>query len=282
MNGVVAACIVLVVAGAAMALRWGHLDVEPPWADEPAGSDADLAVVERMRRFLWHLDVLVIAAAVSGLLVIGPGGRLVMRLLAVTAGDGAQGAVTEADEIVGRVTVAGTIGFVLFVGLFGGLLLAGLWGALRKWLPPRRLGALTVGLLFAVTMATRLDPLRPENRDFRIVGPGWLSVTSMLLLGALSVLTLAAVAGRVSRSLPLVDKRPGAVLAYLPLVFLVPFAGAAPVIVVGAAAGIALLGRPWFRRRWADPRVVLAGRMALAVLVAVLLPAFVADMADII
>jgi hypothetical protein len=285
MNGVVAACLALVVAGVALALRWGHLAVEPPWLGErehqPA-SAGDLPVAERVRRFLWHLDVLVIAAVVAGLLVIGPGGRLVMRLLAVTAGDVAQGAVTEAGEIVGRTTVAGTIGFVLFVGLFGGILLSGLWGGLRKWLPAGRVGALVVGLLFAVTFATRLDPLRPENRDFRIVGPGWLSVLSMLVLGALSVLTISAVAGRVSRSLPLVEKRPGAVAAYVPLLFLVPFAGALPVIVLGGAAGIALLGQPWFRRRWADRRVVLAGRVVLGLVVVALLPAFLADVADIV
>jgi hypothetical protein len=281
MNGVVAACIALVLAGAALALRWGHLDVEPPWTDE-VESDDGVAVAERVRRFVWHLDVLVIAAVVAGLLVIGPGGRLVMRLLAATAGDVAQGAVTEAGERVGRITVGGTIGFVVFVGLFGGFLLAGLWGGLRKWLPRRRAGALVVGLLFAVTFATRLDPLRPENRDFRIVGPGWLSVTSLLLLGALSVLTIAAVAGRVSRSLPMLDKRAGAVVAHLPLLFLVPFAGALPVIVLGAAAGIGLLGQASFRRRWSDRRVVLAGRLALAVVLVAFLPAFVTDLAAII
>lgn len=283
MNGVVATCIVLVVAGAVLALRWGHLTVEPPWIDD-AGADpaGGPSVAERVRRFVWHLDVLVIAAVAAGLLVIGPGGRLVMRLLAVTAGDDAQGRVTEAEEIVGRITVGGTISFVVFVGLFGGILLTGLWGGLRKWLPSGRAGALVVGLVFAVTFATRLDPLRPDNRDFRIVGPGWLSVASMLLLGALSVLTIAAVAGRVSRRLPLLDKRPGAVAAYAPLLFLVPFAGALPVIVVGAAAGVALLGRPWFRRRWADPRVVLAGRIVLAIVVVALLPAFFSDVADIV
>lgn len=281
MNEVIVACIVLVVAGAVLALRWGHLTLEAPWADE-AEPAVGLAVAERVRRFLWHLDVLVISAVVAGLLVIGPGGRLVMRLLAVTAGDDAQGRVTEAEEIVGRITVGGTISFVLFVGLFGGILLTGLWGGLRKWLPAGRVGALVVGLLFAVTFATRLDPLRPENRDFRIVGPGWLSVASMLLLGALSVLTIAAVAGRVSRRLPLLEKRPGAVAAYGPLLLLLPFAGALPVIAVGAAAGITLLGQPWFRRGWSDRRVVLAGRIVLAAVILVLLPAFVSDVAGIV
>ena len=40
----------------------------------------------------------------------GAGGRLVMRLLAVTAGDGAQGRITEADQVVGGSAPAGRSG----------------------------------------------------------------------------------------------------------------------------------------------------------------------------
>jgi len=38
----------------------------------------------------------------------------------VTAGPEAQGRVTEADEVVGRISVDGTLGFVVFTGLFLG------------------------------------------------------------------------------------------------------------------------------------------------------------------
>lgn len=43
-----------------------------------------------------------------------------MRLLAATAGDAAQGRRTEAEEIVGRITTGGSIGFIVFTGLFFG------------------------------------------------------------------------------------------------------------------------------------------------------------------
>lgn len=276
MNGVVVACIILTSLGALAALRWGHLLVVPPWVFDVEG--AAPAALERLKRFLWHLDVLLLAAIGTGLLVVGPGGRLVMRLLAVTAGDTAQGKVTEADEIVGRITVGGTIGFVVFVGLFGGLVLALIWGGLRKWLPRGRLGALAAGGLFAVAFATRLEPLRPDNEDFGIVGPGWLSVLSFLLLGALSVLTLAAVAGRVSSSLPVLAWRPAPLLAHLPLVLLVPMAGAGGLIVVGGIVGILLLGQPWFERSWQRPRLLLVGRGLLVAATLALLPSFVADL----
>ena len=50
------------------------------------------------------------AGSGPGLLVTGPAIRLIMRLLAVTSGDDAQGRITEADEVVGRIDVVGTIG----------------------------------------------------------------------------------------------------------------------------------------------------------------------------
>ena len=45
----------------------------------------------------------------TGLLVTGPAVRLAMRLLAVTGGDDAQGRITEAEEVVGSVSLDGTI-----------------------------------------------------------------------------------------------------------------------------------------------------------------------------
>ena len=39
--------------------------------------------------------------------------RLIMRLLAVTAGDDAQGRLTEADEVVGEIDLGGTVALVL-------------------------------------------------------------------------------------------------------------------------------------------------------------------------
>lgn len=296
MHWIIAVCIVLVLAGAAIALRWGHLAITPPWraesdpdpdTDTEAGAgagaepDDDVSAAERLRRVLWYAAVFTYAAVVSGLLVIGPGGRLVMRLLAVTAGDRAQGRSTEAEEIVGEITVDGTIGFVIFVGLFGGVILAALYVLLRKWLPPKRLGALTVGLVFAVLFSTRLEPLRPDNADFVIVGPPWLAVSSFLALGALTMLTMGAVAGRMSRALPLLETRIGAIAPYAVLVVIMPAAGVVAPAVVATGVGLALLSRADFRRLWSHARVLLAGRIAIAAVVLAFLPSFVGDIASI-
>jgi hypothetical protein len=137
---VIVVCIVLVLAGVVAVVRWGGLAVEPPPAPGPDAADVTdpppVGLV--VRRYLWYLAVAMAAGATAGILGAGAGGRLVMRLLAVTAGADAQGRVTEAEEIVGRITVDGTIGFVVFTGLFVGLPSAAGYLLLRRWLPPGR------------------------------------------------------------------------------------------------------------------------------------------------
>ena len=278
MHPVIAVCLLLVVAGAVIAIRWGHLAIEAPWTVDP---EVDVPAPERLRRVLWYVAVFTYGAVISGLTVLGPGGRLVMRLLAATAGDEAQGRVTEAEEIVGEITVDGTIGFVIFTGLFGGVILAALYLVLRKWLPPTRWGALTVALVFAVLSSTRLEPLRPDNPDFTIVGPAWLAVTSFLALGVLTLLTLGAVAGRIARSLPLLETRVGAILPYAVLIVVMPAASIVAPALVGVALGLLLLSRADFRRVWSHPRVLLVGRLAIAAVVVVFAPSFVGDVASI-
>ena len=60
-----------------------------------------------MRRYLWYLTLAISSGVGAGILAAGAGGRLVMRLLAVTAGPDAQGRVTEAEQVIGRITVDG-------------------------------------------------------------------------------------------------------------------------------------------------------------------------------
>ena len=77
------------------------------------------------------------AGLVTSILVLGLGGRLMMRVLAATSPDSAQGRFTDAEFRVGEVTLDGTVSFVLFVGLIGGILTVGAWVVLRRWLPNR-------------------------------------------------------------------------------------------------------------------------------------------------
>ena len=61
---------------------------------------------------------------ICGVLVAGFLGRFVMRVLAAMSGDGAQGLLTDADEVVGEITLSGSIAFVVFVGLGAGAIAA--------------------------------------------------------------------------------------------------------------------------------------------------------------
>jgi hypothetical protein len=142
---VIVLCVVLVIAGLVAAVRWGGLTVEPPPlpAADAAGPTDRPPMGLVARRYLWYLAV---ASGVgAGLLAAGAGGRLVMRLLAVTAGADAQGRVTEAEEIVGRISVDGTLGFVVFTGLFVGLATGPFYLLVRRWLPAGRAGGLAYG-----------------------------------------------------------------------------------------------------------------------------------------
>ena len=139
-----------------------------------------------------------------------------MRLLAVTAGDDAQGRITEADEVVGQITVGGTIGFVVFTALFFGAATGGgyLWCALAAR-PPA--GGLAYGPCCSSWPGHGSNPCAKGNLDFDLVGPG-LGVGGRLhALVLFHGMLVAALAGRVSRAVPLLARQPRAIAAHAPL-----------------------------------------------------------------
>jgi hypothetical protein len=281
---VILVCAALVLAGLAAVVRWGSLPVErPPAPPLPAGDPAEPPPASLVaRRYLWYLALAAASGAAGGILAAGAGGRLVMRLLAVTAGAGAQGRITEAEEIVGRITIDGTIGFVLFTGLFLGLPSAVGYLLLRRWLPAGRAGGLAYGALLLVVAGTRLEPLRRGNPDFDLVGPGWLAVTAFAALVLFHGMLVAALAGRFSRAMPLVAARPGALAVYVPL-FLLLLPGW-PVAVVLAIVGlvVVLVSRiPSIVATLHSRLVVPVGRVALAVAALVAFPGFASAVVDI-
>jgi hypothetical protein len=274
---VIAVCVVLVLAGLAAVVRWGGLTVEPPHApapgpggpDDPEGRGADdpppVGLV--VRRYVWAVNLAVAAGAGAGVMAAGAGGRLVMRLLAAVAGDGAQGRVTEASEVVGRITVEGTVAFVIFTGLFFGAATGGFYLLVRRWLPAGRAGGLAYGGLLLVLAGTRLDPLREGNPDFDLVGPGWLSVLAFSALVLFHGMLVAALAGRVGGAVPL-----------LPLGPLPPVVVA--LAVVGALVVLATRARPVLAA-WHAPRLRPAGQAVLALAALAALPGFAAAVASI-
>jgi hypothetical protein len=281
---VIVVCVVLVLVGLVAVVRWGGLAVEPPPTPAPdaPGSTVPPSASLVVRRYLWYLTVALISGAAAGILAAGAGGRLVMRLLAVTAGAGAQGQITEADEIVGRITVDGTIGFVVFTGLFFGPVSGAAYLLLRRWLPAGRAGGLTYGALLLVVAGTRLEPLRRSNPDFDLVGPGWVSVAAFTVLVVFHGILVAALAGRLSRAVPLLAARPGAIAVHAPLLLLVlPGPSVALVLIIGGVLVVLASRIPSVVAAWHNRRQLVLGRVALALITLVAVPGFTMAIVDI-
>lgn len=275
--GLMLACGVLVLIGVAAVVRWGGLTFQSPGE----GREERPSAGQVASRYLWAVTVAVVSGIVSGLLVAGAGGRLAMRLLAATAGDAAQGQKTEADQIVGRITADGSIGFIIFTGLFFGLATGALYLVIRRWLPEGRLGGLAFGLLLLVVAAPAIDPLRADNPDFDIVGPGWLAVLVFSALVLVHGMLVGALAARYSHSLPLPSRQRRAVVAYLPLLLLVPMAPVVPVLAGVGGLVVALSRAEPVIRALRSPRAAVAGSVLLAAVALVALPAFLSAVIDI-
>jgi len=274
---VMAVCGVLLVAGLGAGLAWCRRPFHVP-AAEPRLSANEVA-----RRFVWYCALAITGGIVAGITVIGAGGRLAMRLLAITGGDAAQGRITEADQIVGEITATGTRDFILFTGIFGGLITAGIYLVVRRYLPRNPLGGLAFGAGLLVVLGTIVDPLRDDNPDFDIVGPGWLSVAVFSLLALAYGLALAGWMARLSTWLPLLSREWRVLARYaLPAVLAVV---AYPVTAVLVVLGLVLV----LATRWdalvdavRSHRARLVGRVALVALLVLALPGALASMADIV
>ena len=94
---------VLLLVGVTLTLRWGGTAYRA-WPPSVAGKDdAHLAPAAVTCTYLRGVAVAITGGFWAGALVTGPAVRLIMRLLAATAGAGAQGLLTEADEVIGNI-----------------------------------------------------------------------------------------------------------------------------------------------------------------------------------
>jgi len=271
-------CGIVLVAVLVPGIRWSALPfrTNPPLA-EPTP-------VEVGRRYTWYCSILLLGGLVAGIGTIGVGGRLAMRLLAVTSDDTAQGAITEADEIVGDITLGGTIGFVLFNGIIGGVLATAIYLIVRRFLPTGPWGGIGFGLALLAVFGATIDPLRRENPDFDIVGPGWLSVLTFTALAIAFGVAVQGWTARLSTWLPLPATDRRVAVRYLPV-------AAAAVVgylltIVFAVVGIVVVA---VTRLWRPVACLVrsdawvrGGRILLGAVVLVCLPILLVSVVDII
>jgi hypothetical protein len=144
--------------------------------DTPAVVVSRRGIRDDAPRILRDISVGGIASLISGTVILGLGGRLVMffsRLLHPEA----IGRFTENGNEVGVFTVGGTVGLVLFGGVASGLIAAPVWVVMKPWMPPRwavvGLGAVAIGGFQLVSS---------DNRDFDILEGPALDIVLLLAL----------------------------------------------------------------------------------------------------
>lgn len=265
----------LLLLGLLVAVMWGGRSIREP----SSGAQDTRAGIKRsaLRRYFWWANVITFSGLVSAVLVAWPGSRLAMRILAATSPASAQGRLTEAQANVGFPSVDGTIALLIFGALPAGLLAALLYPLVRRWLPGGRLAGPLFGWLLLVWLGSVLDPLRADNIDFDIVGPGWLSVVVFAVLAPLHGAVVAAAAGWWSERLPLWSR--AAATYYVPLLL---GAIVAPYFTVLLLLGFLLLllwlnmgPASWLRPQLPQPAMVWVGAGAMVLATAAALPVFV-------
>ena len=126
-----------------------------------------------------HAAVAGIAGVASGVIVGGIGGRVLMRIAAITADR--DGFRTENGFRIGDVTAGGTIELVIFVGIFGGVIGAIAYLISEPWLEwTGRWHAPAFALVLLATASKGV--LEPENIDFPLLGNEELNVAMFIAL----------------------------------------------------------------------------------------------------
>ena len=197
--------------------------------------ESDQGRTERLRLLCGRAAGALVGCLVAGVLVMGFGSRLMMRVLAASSSGSVQGAITDMDAVIGDVTVGGTFGLVVFVGAGAGVIGWLIRLVARRWLPARSVAAGVVGAgIGAGAVARGSALLDPESRDFVLLTPDWLAVGLILTLIITFGVTLGVLGDRAAELWP-TPGRGWSLLWAAPLALLsvVPPVAAAMVVVAG-------------------------------------------------
>ena len=239
-----------------------------PTVDEAAKLAADAAIGDIVRDIARGG----LTGLIVGLIGIGIGGRIVMRLAALIVPESA-GAFTENGNRIGSITLGGSLGLVI-LGLFLGATVAIIWVVISPWIP-------SVGLrraLLAMPIAVGLGAsglIEGSNPDFFVLDHDRGVVGLLILLIAVIGLLFALDDDALDRRLP---RATGRALTTYWVLAIVGLAIAMPLVlsilsnpktglmgVALVAVGLATLGAWWLRIKGSDrpTRLVVVGRVAL-------------------
>lgn len=232
-----------------------------------------------------------LAGLLTGILVAGVGGRVVMRAAALLVPDAA-GRLTENGNRVGDITLSGTLGLVIGGGLFFGLAGATVWVVVAPWLP-RGAGLRAILAMPVAVALTGVALIQASNADFRILRHDAATVAMLVGLVAVAGLVISLLDSWLDKRLPSANASASADGAYLALSaagggLLLPLVVASYVFEEGPL-GLALVTTGaatlvfWVRRYRGDPPrplwLVIAGRTSLLGAVAFGLVALIPDVA---
>lgn len=227
-----------------------------------------------VNRTLRSVAVLGLASLVSGVVVGGIGGRLVMSVSARAAGSEVFGRLTENGNVVGEFTLGGTIALVIFVGLLGGILASVGVVASEPWL--RWLGPWR-GVGFGVVVLTVYTSDIFASVDFLILDPLTLNVAMFLALIMGFGLAVVGFGRLLDRKLPEATDEEQDVwliivgLGAIPLVIALlnftseSFCGCDPAYEIGAAVLVMVISTIVYHASTATSRVPTSGRRAATV-----------------
>jgi hypothetical protein len=178
---------------------------DSPAAASPAAAASPVVVTERAAA--WPAGEILrdvarggLAGAIVGVLVAGLGGRLVMRAATILH-ENTVGATTEAGEVIGNISLNGTLALITFGGLGMGLVAGTIWVIVRPWMPGRGLVRAVVTAVAAIALGT--PPLiQRTNVDFVILDHDPVVVGMLVGLVGLVGFSIALVDGALDKRLP--------------------------------------------------------------------------------
>lgn len=226
-----------------------------------------------------------VAAMVSGMVFGGVGSRVFMLVARLMAPE-RRGAVTEAGNVVGEVTFAGSFFLIVFAGLLTAIGIGVLIGITQPWLEGSGgwEGPIVGWMVLAVFSRAVIEP---DNFDFFLLGDEAVTVAMIAALGIGAGWCAILLRNALLVRAPMRDRIAGGGSAYLPgvvfgvlgLVLVVGLVGASDTpsttspldLTVGASLGALAILTIVDRVRWmiGRPRVAAMRSMALTAIVVV-------------